>query len=105
MAPEQRQAKIKKNSANRASRQNTPSKYSIALENPGYVELGDEVIFDDDTDQESDMFDDQVWMGDEDIEINDVVDSISKSSSVPDPYEIVYSNIPQNTHAETHGKL
>ncbi|KAF0928459.1 hypothetical protein E2562_004106 [Oryza meyeriana var. granulata] len=55
---------------------------------------GDEFIFDDDTDEESDMFDDQDWVGDEDIEIKDVVDGIPKSSSVSDPYEIVYSNIP-----------
>ncbi|KAF0904393.1 hypothetical protein E2562_034467 [Oryza meyeriana var. granulata] len=58
----------------------------------------DEVIFNDDTDEESDMFDDQDWVGDEDIEVKDDVDGIPKSSSVHDPYEIVYSNIPQNTH-------
>lgn len=37
LTPEQRQAKIAKVNANKALRRNTPSQYSIAMENPGYV--------------------------------------------------------------------
>ncbi|EEE56843.1 hypothetical protein OsJ_06453 [Oryza sativa Japonica Group] len=115
----------------RASRRNNPSKYSIAMENPGYIttdmsppvptrspkkmcnawrktcidgtsqrklHADGEVIFDDDTDEESDMLDDQGWEEDQDIQIIDVVDAITESPSIPDLDKIVYSNLPQSTH-------
>ncbi|EEE60808.1 hypothetical protein OsJ_14407 [Oryza sativa Japonica Group] len=59
---------------------------------------GDEDIFDDDTNEESDMFDGQDWETHKDVEIKEVVEAIPECSSVPDPCELVYSNIPQCTH-------
>lgn len=89
------------------------------------INAGDgEIIFEDDSDDDNDMYDDQgnlvdfchyhvkrklmswhynilAWEINEDIEIQDVVDDIPESFGIPetpDTSEIVYSNIPQRTH-------
>ncbi|XP_062209052.1 uncharacterized protein LOC133910810 [Phragmites australis] len=58
----------------------------------------DEAIFEEDTNEEDYMFTGQDGDNDDDVEFDEADYSTVTASSVSDPYDHVYSNIPQRTH-------
>ncbi|PWZ30269.1 ATP-dependent DNA helicase PIF4 [Zea mays] len=65
-----------------------------------FVENHDEdVLFEDDDEEDGYLFAGQDGESIEDIEIDETQDAFTVTPDVPDPYDKVYSNIPEETHS------
>lgn len=127
ISPEARQALLDHRKASYAARRDTPCTESITMRCPEPCALqvdhpssstptfrvrndddmesllngirGMDTIHEDDMDEEYYIFSGEGGNVSEDVNFNEEVDDFVEGSNAPDPYDIVYSNIPKNTHS------
>uniref|UniRef100_K4AIV9 Helitron helicase-like domain-containing protein n=1 Tax=Setaria italica TaxID=4555 RepID=K4AIV9_SETIT len=58
----------------------------------------DGVVYEEDTDEEDNIISGQAEWEDMEVEIKENESTVPEDSNINDPYDIVYSNIPNNTH-------
>ncbi|XP_072148537.1 uncharacterized protein [Setaria viridis] len=58
----------------------------------------DGVVYEEDTDEEDNIISGQAEWEDMEVEIKENESTVPEDSNINDPYDIVYSNIPDNTH-------
>ncbi|XP_072146336.1 uncharacterized protein [Setaria viridis] len=58
----------------------------------------DGVVYEEDTDEEGNIFSGQAEWEDIEVQINENESTVPEHSNINDPYDLVYSNIPDNTH-------